>query len=98
MPKATFRALLLATSLSLSSLLSCDAADRAFDCQSVCNRFQDCFASSYDAQACQMRCRERAASDPDYERQADVCEACIGDRSCSAAAVNCAAQCLNILR
>ena len=88
----------LVWSLGVSTLLSCDAADRAFDCQSVCNRFQDCFASSYDADACQMRCRQRAASDRDYERQADLCQACIGDRSCSAAALNCAAQCLNILR
>jgi hypothetical protein len=92
------RALFLACGLAVATLLSCDAADRAFDCQSVCNRFQDCFASSYDAQACQMRCRDRAASDREYERQADLCQTCIGDRSCSAAAVNCAAQCLNILR
>jgi hypothetical protein len=92
------KALLIALALAASTLSSCDAADRAFDCKSVCNRFQDCFATTYDADACQMRCRERAATDREYERQADLCQTCIGDRSCSAAAVNCAAQCINILR
>jgi hypothetical protein len=90
---------LLTCSLALPALglLSCDAADTAFDCQSVCSRYRDCFDSSYDVGKCRESCRDRAASDPNVKGAADTCEACIDDMSCTAATFNCASSCSNIV-
>lgn len=76
---------------------SCDEADRAFDCQSVCSRYQDCFNSDYDVGACRDRCRDKAAADKEFERKADACETCIDDRSCSSATFSCATECVGIV-
>ncbi|HEY0713180.1 MAG TPA: hypothetical protein VGF45_10940 [Polyangia bacterium] len=76
---------------------SCDEADAAFDCQSVCSRYKDCFDKDYNVGDCRARCRDKADADSDFRRKADVCEACIDDRSCTASAFACTAQCAGIV-
>ena len=91
--------LLVICSLALPALgvLSCDSLDTAFDCQSVCARYRDCYDSSYDVDRCRNSCRDRAASDPNVKGAADTCEACIGDMSCVSATFNCGSSCSNIV-
>lgn len=75
----------------------CDDVDQAFDCQSVCSRYQSCFDEDYDVSACRSRCRSSADADRDFERKADACETCIDDRSCGGAVFNCATECAGIV-
>jgi hypothetical protein len=76
---------------------SCGEADKIFDCQSVCSRYQTCFSSGYDVDGCRSRCKNNADADMSFQRKADDCEACIDDRSCSSATFNCAARCAGIV-
>lgn len=79
------------------ALVGCDAADRAFDCQSVCSRWKDCFDPNYDVSKCRDTCRAKAANDAEYEAKADACEACIGNRSCIGSVANCTTVCAGIV-
>jgi hypothetical protein len=76
---------------------SCDTIDTAFDCQSVCSRYRDCYNSSYDVGACRDRCRSRAANDPNVKGAADACQSCIDGMSCTGATFNCAGSCSSIV-
>jgi hypothetical protein len=86
----------LAIGLGLA-ISSCDDIDEAFDCQSVCSRYQDCYDSSYDVGRCRDNCRARAATDPSVKSAANVCEACLDDMSCASATFNCASSCTTIV-
>lgn len=90
-----FKTLLVLTTLALSP--ACGAIDNAFDCDAICNRYKSCFDSSYDVAACAQRCRSDSRSDADYKRRADVCNACIDDRSCSESTFNCGSSCGGIV-
>jgi hypothetical protein len=81
----------------LGGLVSCGAADQAFDCQAVCSKYQECLDTSYDVGACRSRCRDKAAADANYSHKADVCHACISDQSCKDSTVKCATECLGIV-
>jgi hypothetical protein len=74
-------------------LSSCDTVDAAFDCQSVCERYRDCFDKDYDVGACRSSCRTESANDSTVRSKADACEACIDDMSCSGAVFNCGQTC-----
>jgi hypothetical protein len=76
---------------------SCDSIDTAFDCQSVCSRYRDCFDANYNVDNCRNKCRTNAANDPNVKGAADACEACIGDRSCVGSAVSCSGSCSAIV-
>jgi hypothetical protein len=75
------------------AVTSCDEVDEAFDCQSVCSRYRDCFDSNYDVGACRADCRARADNDPSVKAAADTCEACLDDMSCASSTFNCASSC-----
>ena len=83
--------------LGLAAGAGCDTVDAAFDCQSVCSRYSECFNSDYDVDSCRSRCRDRAANDESVRQAADACEACIDDMSCASATFNCAGSCSNIV-
>jgi hypothetical protein len=95
-PKSALAAFALALGAGLW-VPSCGEADRLYDCQSVCNRYQSCFDSGYDVSSCRSRCTDSAERDMDYQRKADDCEACIDDRSCSSATFSCAVRCAGIV-
>lgn len=76
---------------------SCDKADEIFDCQSVCSKYKECIQSDYDVGGCRSRCSEKSEKDTDFRRKADVCEACISNRSCTGATFNCATECAGIV-
>jgi hypothetical protein len=73
--------------------LGCDSVQEAFDCQQVCERYRDCYDSSYDVGACEDRCRTNAANDPTVQQDAATCESCIGDKSRLSATFNCGSSC-----
>ncbi len=91
---ASFLAVVATVGLAVAS---CDSIDTAFDCDSVCSRYRDCYDSNYNVGACRDSCRTRAANDPNVKGAADTCEACIGDKSCLSATFNCGASCSNIV-
>jgi len=92
---ASFMAAIVATATTLAN--GCGTADEIFDCQSVCQRYQDCYASDYDVDMCRQRCRSASENDPSVRQDADKCEACIGDKSCISATFNCADSCSSIV-
>ncbi len=80
----------------LLCVTGCDSVDAAFDCDAICSRYKDCFDSNYDVGACASRCRTKADDDT-YRRQADQCDACIDNRSCTSAVFSCATECASIV-
>lgn len=71
--------------------------EAAVDCAGICNRYQSCFDKDYDVDGCATKCRRKAGEDADYRRKADVCMACIDQRSCTNATFACATECLSIV-
>ena len=83
----------VAAVLAIVGPMSCDSIDTAFDCESVCSRYRDCYDANYNVDACRANCRTRAANDSSVKAAADTCEACIDDMSCVSATFNCASSC-----
>ena len=71
--------------------------DNVIDCQGICDRYKSCFDSTYDVSACASNCRAKSSEDPDFRRKADVCNACITERSCTAATFKCATDCVSVV-
>ena len=70
----------------------CGEIDQAFDCQSVCSRYQSCFNKDYDVGKCRDNCRNKIS-----QAKADACESCIDDKSCTAATFSCVSECAGIV-
>ena len=83
--------------LCLLFVTGCDSVDAAFDCHDICDRYSDCFDANYDVGACESRCRSHADDDTAYRQQADRCDACIDDRSCTSAVFNCGVECSSVV-
>lgn len=71
--------------------------DSAIDCNGICSKYASCFDSKYDTDACADRCRKSASSETDFRRRADMCNACISERSCVAASFACATECVAVV-
>lgn len=78
-------------------IASCGEADKIFDCQSVCDRYKNCFDSTYDVGTCRSRCKDKADADETFQKKADACESCIDDKSCSEATFKCATECAGVV-
>lgn len=78
------------------AFFGCAPADNAVDCQGICNRYQECFDENYDVGDCTERCVDDASNEG-YATQADECDACIDDKSCTSATFNCATECAGIV-
>jgi len=89
--------MMLLSALVSFSFAGCGEADKIFDCQSVCSRYQTCFNKSYDVGECRNRCKNKADADKSYQAKADACESCIDDKSCSEAAFKCPTECVGIV-
>ncbi len=81
---------------AFASLPACDDLEAAYDCNQICNRYQECLDDDYDTSACASRCRDNAEDD-NFADQAEDCQACIDDRSCVDATFGCAAECAAIV-
>jgi hypothetical protein len=82
------------------SAFGCSAADKVqnkISCSDVCNRYKDCFNKDYDVDACTSRCETNANNSEDKDRTLDMCNTCIGDRSCASSVFNCADDCGGIV-
>jgi hypothetical protein len=73
-----------------------DAVDAKIDCASICNRYKDCFDSSYDTESCRSKCEDNSKADSSYDAKAEACDNCLDDASC-AESFSCADRCLNIV-
>lgn len=71
--------------------------DSVIDCNGICDRYQSCFDSKYDTSACASRCRASASKDADFRRKADMCNACISERSCAQATFACVTECISVV-
>jgi hypothetical protein len=86
----------------ISALLASGCAvvqkvDTAIDCNGICERYKSCFSGDYDVSACASRCRASASKDADFRRKADMCNACISERSCVAATFACGTECVSVV-
>ncbi|MDQ3335139.1 MAG: hypothetical protein M4D80_08255 [Myxococcota bacterium] len=72
----------------------CDnAADRAYDCDEICDKYKACVDPNYDDGACGSRCRDKTGNSAAAEDKADACQDCIDDRSCAGAVFGCGIEC-----
>jgi hypothetical protein len=81
---------------AVASMPACDKVEHAYDCNQICDRYQECLNSDYDTDACASRCRDKA-DDTDYGNHAEDCQACIDDKSCVNATFSCASECAGIV-
>lgn len=87
----------VAVALSLQACAVVQTIDSAVDCQGICDRYASCFDKSYDVRACASRCRASASEKKDFRRKADVCNACITERSCVEATFACVTECVSVV-
>lgn len=73
-----------------------DDVEEAFNCQQICQRYDDCVDDDYDVTACIDRCEENADADEDFAERADACEACLDDRSCGES-FPCVDECIGVV-
>ncbi len=83
--------------LMLSGCAVVQKVDTALDCNGICERYKSCFDSDYDTASCATKCRNKASDDADFRRKADVCNACITERSCTRATFACATDCFSVV-
>ncbi len=74
-----------------------DEVTTSIDCHTVCQRYADCFASDYDVDGCTDKCENSSDASSERQRKLKMCDACIDDRSCTAATFNCADDCVGIV-
>jgi hypothetical protein len=91
----------LAIGVALAALVGCtstvDEVTNTIDCQTVCERYADCFNADYDVDGCIDRCQNSADADAERQRRLRTCDDCIDDRSCTAATFSCADECVGIV-
>jgi len=90
----------LLSGLVLGGASGCAVAQRidsAIDCNGICERYAACIDKQYDVSACASRCRAAASRETDYRRKADMCNACITERSCVSATFSCATECASVV-
>jgi hypothetical protein len=75
---------------------SCDKAENALDCASICDRYKDCWNKDFDSGKCRTDCRTKANNDTGFEAKVDMCAACIEDKSCSGSFA-CVADCTPVI-
>jgi hypothetical protein len=73
-----------------------EEASEAIDCNSICDRFKDCFDKDYDTDNCESNCRKRA-DDPNHTDQEEKCSTCVDKASCGGAVFSCADDCAGIV-
>lgn len=83
--------------MMLSGCAVVQKVDTAFDCNAICDRYKACFDSDYDTASCASSCRTKASDNPDFRRKADMCMACIQERSCTKATFACASDCFSVV-
>ncbi|TNE51707.1 MAG: hypothetical protein EP343_03240 [Deltaproteobacteria bacterium] len=76
--------------------VGCGVVDDYVDCNKICNRYRDCVNSQYDSGKCIDRCFDESRSNPDYNRKANDCSACLETRACSES-LPCTVQCAGIV-
>jgi hypothetical protein len=81
---------------AVTTLPGCEEAKEAYDCNRICDRYQECFDEDYDVSACTDECRERGDEEA-FDDQAESCQNCIDDRSCAGATFACASECSGIV-
>jgi hypothetical protein len=87
----------LVVACAFLTLGACRPIDAAFDCDTICTRYKDCFDGSYDVAACADRCRGKAEDTNDFYRSVDRCESCIDDRACASATFSCSSDCSEVV-
>jgi hypothetical protein len=77
--------------------VGCNEIEQHAECVDVCDRYNECFDSSYDTEACIDRCSDDADQSAAFASQLNVCEACQDDRACSETVFPCADDCAGIV-
>jgi hypothetical protein len=73
--------------------VGCGEAERLYDCARICDGYSDCINDDIDKTDCTDRCEDQGEADPDFADQANDCEHCLNDKSCSEATVECSTKC-----
>jgi hypothetical protein len=74
-----------------------DEVEQVVDCSKICRQYDDCIDDDdFDVTECVDRCQKNADDSETYADQADSCESCLDDKSCSEGFA-CTAECAGIL-
>lgn len=97
MKKISIPLLLLTGLLGVLGCGEDNEADRLIDCHSICDRYAECFDSSYDVSECRESCEDEADADAAFEDRVDDCENCIDGASCTEGTFSCTDDCVGIV-
>jgi len=89
---ATLPMLMLLT-IATSACSATNDLDVEIDCNNICQRYRDCWDSSYDVDSCRTRCDEFNNVD---RRSANECDTCLDSRAC-AESFACGNVCMGLL-
>lgn len=87
----------IASAFAIFSGACANEIDRLTDCQDICQRYADCFDSSYDVSSCRNRCADSARDSETFDQDVDECENCLDDRSCASATFACTGECSGVV-
>jgi hypothetical protein len=89
------------STVSALSVAACSSTGNAItdtiDCHQVCQRYADCFNTSYDVSGCTNRCESKATDSGASMDDLKSCDSCIGDKSCLTATFSCTTECAGIV-
>ncbi len=69
--------------LVFGATFGCDEVDEAFDCQAICNEYQDCYDASLNVDTCIDDCFDAIDADASLDTDADQCRDCIENAACT---------------
>ncbi len=58
-----------------------DEVDNTFDCNQICNDYDDCVDTTTDVSMCTDTCEDFADADPNAEAKVERCNDCIDDQA-----------------
>lgn len=78
---------------TLTTAVGCGGeVEERFDCRRVCQAYADCVDSDYDVSSCVDSCDSQDLGD-----EAESCDNCIDERSCSESVFACGGECAAIV-
>lgn len=81
----------------VAGITACATTDNIQACINVCDRYKQCYDSSYDTTDCYDQCRDKSNDNASHAQEVDDCSNCIDGKSCTGATFDCGTECAPII-
>ncbi len=83
--------------LALVTVTGCDEVDNTFDCNQICDDYDDCVDSTTDVSQCTDTCEDFADANDNAEALVEICSDCLDDGAQCAVDGACRDECDGIV-